>query len=258
MDFMSAPLEVIAMHGWAGDARCWEPWRTATGALGWQWHCGERGYGALEPRQPAWGESGSGNAGRLFIGHSLGPHLVPAEILRQADTVVLLASFGTFVPPGRSGRRVCAALSGMAAPLGDEERARTMLKNFMIKVAEPQSPEALPIGPVDEPLTEAGRERLREDLELLGRCAGLPEGFPHQARVLIVEAGEDRIVEPEARALLREALPEADIVALPGIGHALLAGNVIGRVVEWVEAARHRSALGGSGGPALPPAAIPG
>jgi pimeloyl-[acyl-carrier protein] methyl ester esterase len=258
MNSMNEPLAVVAMHGWAGDSRCWKPWQETTNGLGWQWHCGERGYGTLEPRQPAWGESGSGNAGRLFIGHSLGPHLAPAEILRQADIVVLLASFAAFVPPGRGGRRVQAALSGMAASLTDEVRARTMLQNFLTKVAEPQSPQALPAGPADGPLTEEGRERLREDLDLLGRCAGLPEGFPRHARVLIVEAGEDRVVEPEARAVLREALPQADVIALPGVGHALLAGDVIERVVEWVEAASHRAALGGSGGPALPSAAIPG
>jgi pimeloyl-ACP methyl ester carboxylesterase len=56
--------------------------------------------------------------------------------------------------------------------------------------------------------------------------------------VLIVEGEEDRIVEPEARRMLREALPEADVITLPGVGHALLAGEVIDRVVEWVEARR--------------------
>lgn len=226
------------MHGWAGDARCWEPWRAATGALGWTWQCGERGYGALAPCQPAWGDTGTGAAGRLVIGHSLGPHLLPAKVLQQADAVVLLASFAAFAPPGRGGRRVRAALSGMAASLEDEERTRSMLTNFLTKVAEPQSPEGLPPGPADGPITGAGRDRLREDLDLLGRCGGLPEGFPRQARVLVVEAEEDRIVEPEARALLREALPEADVITLAGVGHALLGSDVVGRVVEWVEAWR--------------------
>jgi hypothetical protein len=35
--------------------------------------------------------------------------------------------------------------------------------------------------------------------------------------------------------MLREELPDAEVIALPGIGHALLAGDVIARVVEWVE-----------------------
>lgn len=113
-----------------------------------------------------------------------------------------------------------------------------MLTNFMMKVAEPQSSDRLPPGPLDGALDETNLARLRADLYLLSRCDGLPDGFPSGARVLIIEAEEDRIVEPAARTLLREALPEAEVIALPGVGHALLAGDVIGRVVAWVEANR--------------------
>lgn len=161
--------------------------------------------------------------------------MVPAKVLAQADTVVLLASFAAFVPPGREGRRTRAALAGMAASLEDEFRARAMLEVFTKKVAAPQSSDLLPPGPLDGELDEANRGRLREDLDLLGRCDGMPAGFPSNARVLIVEAEEDRIVEPEARRMLREALPDADVITLPCVGHALLAGDVIGRVVDWVE-----------------------
>jgi pimeloyl-[acyl-carrier protein] methyl ester esterase len=196
---------------------------------------GERGYGELAPRVPGWPE-GSAATQRLVMGHSLGPHLLPADVLGGADAVVLLASFASFVPPGRAGRRARAALAGMAACLGDEARARDMLTAFMQRVAEPQSPDLLPPGPVGGPLDEVNRGRLREDLERLGRCEGLPVVFPRRARVLIVEAEEDRIVERAARMLLREALPEAEVIALRGVGHALLTGDVIGRVVEWVEA----------------------
>ncbi len=232
---MLKPLEVIAMHGWAGDARCWETWRTTTAPLGWRWHAGERGYGELPPQTPAWPPASDAGR-RVVIGHSLGPHLVPPDVLQEAHAVVLLASFAAFVPPGRGGRRTRAALAGMAACLNDEERAHTMLGDFMIKVAAPQSPDLLPKGPVHGPLTADNLSRLRKDLGILERCAGLPEGFPRNARVLIVEAEDDLIVEPEARAMLRTALPAADVITLPGVGHALLAGDVIGRVVEWVEA----------------------
>jgi len=229
------PLQAIAMHGWGRDARTWEPWQGATASLGWRWQTGERGYGRFSPRVPEWSEHASGTR-RLVIGRSLGPHMVPANVLAQADTVVLLASFATFVPPGREGRRTRAALDGMAASLKDETRARAMLEVFTARVAEPQPPDLLPPGPLDGSLSEDNRSRLREDLDLLARCDGLPSGFPRGARVLIVEAEDDRIVEPEARAMLREALPEADVITLPGVGHALLAGDVIDRVVAWVEA----------------------
>ena len=231
------PLQAIAMHGWGRDARSWEPWQRATASLGWHWQTGERGYGRFSPRVPEWFEHASGTR-RLVIGRSLGPHMVPADVFRKADTVVLLVSFAAFVPPGREGRRTRAALAGMAASLKDETRARAMLEVFTARVAEPQSPDLLPPGPLDGSLSEDNRSRLREDLDLLARCDGLPSGFPRGARVLIVEAEADRIVEPEARALLREALPEADVITLPGIGHALLSDDVIDRVVEWVEARR--------------------
>ena len=230
-------LDVIAMHGWSRDARTWEPWRRPTEPKGWQWQTGERGYGQLPPRAPKW-SAPSKEVTRLVMTRSLGTHMLPAEILQLADMVVLLASFATFVPPGREGRRTRAALAGMAACLDDEARARTMLAAFTEKMACPQSTELLPPAPLDGPLDEANRTRLREDLDLLRKCDGLPAGFPRNARVLIVEAGEDRIVEPEARKLLREALPEADIVTLPESGHALLAGDVIGLVTAWVEKQR--------------------
>jgi pimeloyl-[acyl-carrier protein] methyl ester esterase len=162
--------------------------------------------------------------------------MVPADMLAQAEAVVLLASFAAFVPPGREGRRVRAALAGMGACLDDEVRAREMLTNFMQKVADPQSPDLLPPGAADGPLDEANRARLREDLGLLENCAGLPEGFPGRAKVLIVEAEADRIVAPGARAMLRAALPDAEVITLPECGHALLGGGAIGRVTDWVAA----------------------
>jgi pimeloyl-[acyl-carrier protein] methyl ester esterase len=231
------PLQVIAMHGWGRDARTWDPWQRATTSLGWRWQTGERGYGRFSPRIPGWPEHASGTR-RLVIGRSLGPHMVPVDVFRRADIVVLLASFATFVPPGREGRRTRAALAGMAACLEDEIRARAMLEAFTARIVEPQSPDLLPTGPLDGALDEDNRSRLRQDLDLLAKCDGLPSGFPRSARVLIVEAEEDRIVEPKARRMLREALPEAEVITLPGVGHALLAGDVIGHVVEWVEALR--------------------
>jgi pimeloyl-[acyl-carrier protein] methyl ester esterase len=235
---MTPTVEVIAMHGWASDARCWNAWRAATDERGWHWECGERGYGEFAPHEPRWKGSGPATGRRLVIGHSLGPHLVPPGIWPGADGVVLLASFARFIPTGREGRRGRAALSGMARRLDRETSARVMLADFLAKAAAPQPVELMPAGPAEGPLREVNRVRLREDLDRLERCAGLPDGFPGEVRVLIVEAGEDHIVEPEMRAALRAALPGADVITLSGVGHALLAGDVIGRVVEWVEAWR--------------------
>jgi pimeloyl-[acyl-carrier protein] methyl ester esterase len=218
------------MHGWAGDGSHWEPWRVAAGALGWRWRCGERGYGNRPPQMPGWGDGGP----RLVVAHSLGPHLLPAELLARADAVVLLASFGRFVPPGSAGRRLRGALAGMAAALDDADQARAMLHRFLVEAAAPDPIDAMAPGPTEGPLTAEGLERLRADLRLLEHTTGLPEGFPTAAPVLIVEAGADRIVAPEARALLRQALPDADHLTLPGAGHALLRAPLLEPVMAWL------------------------
>lgn len=226
-------VQVIAMHGWAGDSRCWRPWIEATKAPGWHWQCGERGYGELASFAPAWPDDLPENALRVVIGHSLGPHLVASDVLRRADAVVLLASFGAFVPPDRAGQRVRAALHGMAAKLDSESEAKEMLRKFLTNVAAPQPVDLLPQGPEGDILN---LRQLRGDLDILRECKGLPRGFPNDARVLIIEAEEDRIVAPEARAMLRSELPDADVVCLEGAGHALLQTDVLAKAVAWAQA----------------------
>jgi pimeloyl-[acyl-carrier protein] methyl ester esterase len=233
-----ASLQVIAMHGWAGDGANWNAWQEVSAPFGWRWTCGERGYGPRAPLNPAWEEAGR----KVVIGHSMGPHLLDSAVLAGADAVVLLAGFGRFVPPGAEGRRVRAALAAMAAQLAegpsDAEtalRAQTLLRRFLAEAASPDPAELLPTGPADQPVGPAGRERLRHDLGLLERSEGLPAGFPTEARVLIVEADADRIVGPAARALLRQALPQADVVSLAGAGHCLLRSPVMAPVLEWLQ-----------------------
>lgn len=225
---------VIAMHGWAGDSRQWQPLAAAFAERGWDWRSGERGYGAPPPRAPRW----EGEGRKVVIAHSLGPHLLPAEVWAAADAVVLLASFGRFVPPGAAGRRLRAALEGMAAALEERDAARAMLRRFLREAVAPDPIEALVTGPEEGPLEPPQLERLRADLELLERTEGLPEGFPGGVPVLIVEAGEDRIVAPEARALLREALPEATHLLLPGAGHALLTAPLLEPLLAWLATGR--------------------
>lgn len=224
-------MQLIAMHGWAGDAQGWEPFHSAWGSHGWVWQCGERGYGGQTPRPVAW-QSNQGL--KLVIAHSLGPHLLPASVLAQADAVVLLASFGRFVPEGPGGRRLRSALAAMASQLAGSE-ASTMLQTFMESAAAPQPISLLPPGIAAAPLEAPGIQRLAQDLNLLAATAGLPPGFPLQARVLIVEAGEDQIVNPQAREQLRRHLPAADILVLAGVGHCLLSPALVPTVCGWIE-----------------------
>lgn len=228
-------LQVIAMHGWSGEARHWEPWRNAFAALGWSWQSGERGYGGATPHQPQW----QGQGMKVVIAHSLGPHLLQAEVLAAAEAVVLLASFGRFVPEGPTGRRLRQALVLMEAQLGDPTEAQAMLRRFLIEAAAPDPAELLPPGPADQPLEAAALERLRRDLELLDRTQGLPAGFPRGIPVLVVEAGQDRIVVPEARQQLRGDLERiTDLLrwhTVAEAGHCLLRGPVLEPVQSWLQ-----------------------
>ena len=224
-------MQLIAMHGWAGDAQGWEPFHSAWSARGWAWQGGERGYGGQAPRPVAWR---SGQGLKLVIAHSLGPHLLPAAVLAQADAVVLLASFGSFVPEGPSGRRLRSAVAAMASQLAGPE-ASTMLQTFMERAAAPQPASRLPPGIANSPLAASGRQLLAEDLNLLAATAGLPPGFPLQARVLIVEGSEDQIVSPQARQQLRNLLPAADTLVLAGVGHCLLSPALVPTVCGWIE-----------------------
>ena len=90
--------QLIAMHGWAGDAQGMEPFQAAWSARGWRSQCGERGYAGQTPRAVSWL---AGGGLKVVVAHSLGPHLLAPAVLEQADAVVLLASFGRFLPEGK-------------------------------------------------------------------------------------------------------------------------------------------------------------
>lgn len=229
---MSTPLQLVAMHGWCGDSRSWDPWLPLWQQRGWQWCCGERGYGSRSPLQPHWSAEGRGP--RVVIAHSLGPHLLPQTVLAAADAVVLLTSFGRFVPEGPAGRRVRSALAGMAAQLAGPDPA-AMLQSFLQQVAAPAAAQELQASPASEPIPPQGLERLSQDLELIGQSAGLPQGFPPRARVLLLQAGADQIVVPEARQLLEQALPTADVLTLAGAGHGLVGTPTLALVTAWME-----------------------
>jgi len=232
------PLQVIAMHGWAGTAAGWEPWRAEARMRGWFWRSGERGYGGAPPFLPTWDPAGL----RVLISHSMGLHLLPPELLAAAERVVLIAGFGRFVPPRAEGRRLRTALASMAAQLaeGPEEaetagRVQSLLRDFLARAAKPDPANLMPPGPADQPVGPGARKRLRHDLALLAATTGLPASFPTTVPVLLVEAGADRIVAPAARQLLHQELPAAQLLLLAEAGHAFLRSPPQGPVLRWLQ-----------------------
>ena len=222
--------QLIAMHGWAGDGRSWKAWATAAASRDWGWQAADRGYGSAPIQQVAWPDE---EGRRVLIAHSLGPHLISDAVLAQAEAVVLLASFGAFVPPGRAGRRLQTALNGMASAL-EGDQAEEMLETFLQQAAGPEPISALPSTILAAPLSSEGRSRLLQDLRLLAGTTGLPKALSTEIPCLLVEAGRDGIVVPEARALLRQERPQASVIHYEQAGHCLLNTTVVRDVMTWI------------------------
>jgi len=223
-------VQGIAIHGWAGDSRGWEPFAAAAAARGWLWTMPDRGYGPVAARTVHWHPQASR---RVVIGHSLGPHLLAPELLAEADALVLLASFGRFVPDGREGRRLQTALAAMAEAL-QSPQAETTLQAFLAEAAAPEPLSALACTIVDGPLSATGRQRLLADLALLERCRQLPQALAAGLPCLIVEAGADRIVVPEAREQLRQERPGATLIHYAAAGHCLLNTPLLADLTTWI------------------------
>ena len=162
-------MQLIAMHGWAGDSHGWAPWRQACQARDWSWQSGDRGYGYLDQVEPHWNEAPpSASQRRVVIAHSMGVHLLPAEVLSQADAVVLLASFCRFIPEGKAGRRLGLAIEAMAGQLRSN-RGETMLADFLARAAAPADPALMSPTP-SEALAACLPQADRITLQGAGHC----------------------------------------------------------------------------------------
>ena len=228
--------QVIAMHGWGGDASHWTHWERAFASNGWLWCSGERGYGAMSPVQPTWQIN---TARRVLICHSLGFHLIDAATLTAATDLVLLGCFSRFVPEGAAGRALRTGLQGMARQIGTPAE-QTMLRQFLQRVAQPLPLHALPGSLGDQDLSNQGRDRLLRDLQLLRTLEELPPGCPQTANVLVLQGDQDAIViEPIRRRLLQDLkhhlLTTPCTRQLPEHGHALITPPLLRRVLQWLD-----------------------
>ena len=226
---MKMTWQLIAVHGWGSDQRCWQSWREPCKQRGWLLECFERGYGGFKENSPEWKSSYK----HALIVNSLGLHLTPSKILANSDAVILLASFGKFVPEGSDGRNMQIALKAMSQKI-ETGKIRELFEEFREKVAAPQPVDYLPAGVEDQEISEKGKKKLLDDLILLSSCKGIPETFPLKAPVLIVEAGNDQIVLEASRAQMRKNLNKAEIIKLDGIGHGLLMPTLPDMVLDWL------------------------
>ena len=166
--------EIIAMHGWAGDSKQWSNWIDLFKCCDWTWQSAERGYKEIDPNTPSWNNDfNTIGLKKVAICHSLGSHLIDKRILHSATHIVLINSFSRFIPNGKDNRSVTIALNKMMHAINTANEL-TMLRKFHIKARKPND---INRGSTESNLlniSDSGRLRLKNDLELLINSDSLP------------------------------------------------------------------------------------
>ncbi len=235
--------QIIAMHGWSGDSNNWLFWEQQFKKKGWVWQSNERGYGNNLYREADWintEEAGLINERRVVIGHSLGPHLLKNGILSKATHIVLLCSFGRFIPNKKKAHFLRSALLKMKEKLGTKDEP-AMLQKFLIKSFHPEPLPKISSNLITKGLSSEGRERLKKDLELLIHSDGIATKLSPNAKVLVIQGESDAIIEKDSKTSLLEELEEhlfnpPTIWNIPKAGHTILVPGLIEKIRDWLEA----------------------
>ena len=233
--------EVIGTHGWGSQSDYWLKWMDCFKDSEWIWQNYERGYGEKRCFQPTWKDQDKSNSQskRAVICHSLGTHFIDNTILANATHVILISSFSRFIVDDKNKRLLKAAILGMLASLGTSKE-REMLNNFLQKSSYPNNIDSLSISPIHSILSPSGREKLKQDLQLLINTFSLPKDFPSNAKVLVIHGVEDAIVSPSAKAQLINDLVEHQNEPpihweIKGVGHSLMSYELITKAKNWLE-----------------------
>jgi len=203
--------ELLAYHGWGYGSKDWQGWQDWLQGQHYLFKPFNRGYFG-SPIQPQFSTSA---IAKLIFTHSYGLHFCPAEILRQANLLVIFSSFRQFHPQRASlKKRSQQILQQMI--LQAERQPQTVLQNFRTKCLQPldesdehqQIPELL------------NTELLYQDLCLLDTC--LLDLLPLQQipQIIVLHGIQDRIVSVTTGKALAEELA-ASYFAIEAAGHAL-------------------------------------
>ena len=232
--------EIIAMHGWAGDSNQWSNWEQIFKCYEWEWRNSERGYTAISPHIPKWNHnSNQVKLKRVAICHSLGSHLIDKQVLYSATHVVLINSFSRFIPSGKEKRSVTMALKKMMDAINTPKEA-AVLRKFHVKAYKPNSIDIESIQSNLLCLSDSGRLRLKNDLQLLMNSDSLPIGLKNNAKVLVINSEQDYILANQTKAKLAEDLTNHLEVAPKTInlqeeGHSITKIKHIKKIQHWLE-----------------------
>ena len=231
--------QIIAMHGWYSDMNTWTKWDLFFKSKNWHWESGERGYGKLKPYMPNWHmttEKG-GSKKHVLICHSLGLHLIGDHVLADTTDLILLCSFSNFIPKTKEAKRLKIALTGMKKALGTKKEEE-MLQNFLAKVSYPNPYNNYSKGLLEEGLSCIGREMLSQDLSLLMNTKDLPIAMPKDARVLVINGKNDKIIDYSVKVDLIQDLKHITTKIsqwdIENEGHFIESDHLMKRIDNWI------------------------
>jgi len=232
--------EIIAMHGWAGDSHQWSNWKKIFKSCDWEWQTSERGYKEISPHTPKWNHnSNQFELKRVAICHSLGSHLIDKEVLYSATHVVLINSFSRFIPINKENRPIKLALNKMMNAINTPNE-EAMLRKFHLKAYKPNYIDVKSSESNLLHISDSGRMRLKNDLEVLMNSNSLPIGLKSSTKVLIVSSEQDYILATQTKEKLAEDLIKhletvPKIINLQDEGHSITKIKNIKKVKHWLE-----------------------
>lgn len=205
-------------HGWGFDSSCFR---------GWLPHLRENPDCKIKVQIPDRGYFGNQRAAEAFsenselkivLAHSLGLHLLPAEIISSADFLILAACFSKF----HSGseleiKRSQKTIGRMKKRLA--ESAEALLNDFYKNSYYPLPTKYFLLLPSFR--GALNQELLEDDLELLDTNQFELSSISKAQKVLLLHGSEDRIVSPLHSQILAESLNASSIIEFEGAGHSL-------------------------------------
>ena len=229
------------MHGWCSDSNHWKCWADAFQQHGWYWTNAERGYTNKKAFEPKWteGTNKQTSSKKALICHSLGIHLISKELIKEATHIVLINSFGRFIPIGKENRVIKVGLQGMQRQLKAKQEKK-MMYLFWEKASFPHRLEAVNPSIVNKELSSKSIEKLQADLHLLINTEKLPAETYKKNKILIIDGEKDKIVIPIVRNQLLNELKQQlakspEYWLVKGEGHEILLQKIIEQTRNWLE-----------------------
>lgn len=215
---MKRRIEIILQHGWAFDKTCWR---------GWMPHLRENQECDITIQTPDRGYFGEAtkvepfqhkDSVKVVVAHSLGLHLLPTEILKSCDLLVLASSFSKFhggspLDVKRSERTISLMQKRL------QETPMDVLDEFYSNCYHPLLTSQMLL--MRNTQKEVNLDLLENDLQLLDENVFDLEIISKIPKILLVHGSEDGIVNTSHSHALSESLPTSSLVVFEGAGHSL-------------------------------------